>query len=32
MYQAGRDRMKQFSPESIWGQWEELLKAISKTK
>ena len=32
MGQAGRDRMKQFSPESIWGQWDELLKAISKTK
>jgi glycosyltransferase, group 1 family protein len=24
--------MKQFSPESIWGQWEELLKTTSKTK
>ena len=32
MGQAGRDRMKQFSPESIWGQWEELLKTTSKTK
>lgn len=32
MGQAGRERMKQFSPESIWGQWEELLKTTSKTK
>ena len=32
MGQAGRDRMKQFSPESIWGQWDELLKTTSKTK
>lgn len=27
--QAGRDHMKQFSPESIWGQWEYLLKQVS---
>ena len=29
MGQAGRDRMKQFSPESIWGQWGNLLKEVS---
>ena len=29
MGQAGRNRMKQFSPESIWGQWENLLEQVS---
>ena len=30
MGRAGRERMKQFSPEVIWNQWEDLLKSLVK--
>lgn len=30
MGRAGRERMKQFSPETIWNQWENLLKSLVK--
>ena len=32
MGQAGRNRMKDFSPEVIWGEWESLLKRVASNK
>lgn len=30
MGNAGKEAMKQYAPEKIWGSWEQVIKEVSR--